>query len=415
MSYRYIIAFSVITGIFILLDIYTWHGLKKTVSRRVFIFFKWFIPVTTILFFLGFILNIYRGVQGIHNAHYLLNIITGFTFGVFVAKLIIASPFLIEDIVRYTISIIRRITKNKKTGQYLPSRRVFVRNISLSLAAVPVVGTIYAITYGKYNFQVRNIPLSFKDLPPQFDGLKVLQFSDFHAGSFDDISAVRQGLSLINRENPDVIVFTGDLVNNRAVECEPYIDMLKDLEAPFGKYAILGNHDYGEYMPFSTEDEKNENWNQLINMFDRSGFKLLMNENTQLKKEGAEIDLIGVENWGNPPFPQYGDLNDATSGLSNKNFSILLSHDPDYWDHEIRHNPKNINLTLSGHTHGAQFGVDIPGWKWSPVKYRYKRWLGLYKEADQYLFVNKGFGFLGFPGRIGMSPEIVVFELKREL
>ncbi|PHR44788.1 MAG: phosphoesterase [Fluviicola sp.] len=412
MSYRYIIAFSVIIGILVLLDIYTWRGIKKTVSKNFFLFFKWFIPSTTFLFILGFAVNVYRGDQGIHNAHYLLNITTGFTFGVFLAKLIIAAPFLIEDVFRYPIFVYNRLKTKKAEKVYLPSRRKFVRNISLSLAAIPLAGTIYAITRGKYNYEVKNIPLRLKNLPKSFEGLKVLQFSDFHAGSFDDYKAVEFGLSLINKQKPDVVLFTGDLVNNRAVESDPFIDMLSRIEAPIGKFAILGNHDYGEYMPFESEEEKQENSRLLEKAFEKSGFHLMLNENVQLERNGEIINLIGVENWGKPPFPQFGDLDRATKGIDQSKFNILLSHDPDHWEYEARQYPVHFDLTLSGHTHGAQFGVDIPGWQWSPVKYRYKRWLGLYKEDDQYLYVSKGFGFLGFPGRIGMSPEVVCFEFE---
>lgn len=411
MSYRYIIAFSVIIGILVILDIYTWRGIKKTVSKKVFLFFRWFIPATTFLFILGFIVNIFRGGQGIHNAHYLLNLITGFTFGVFLAKLLIAAPFILEDVFRYPVFIYQRIKTKKEEKVYLPSRRKFVRNISLALAAIPLAGTIYAITRGKHNYQIKNIPLSFKNLPKSFHGLKVLQFSDFHAGSFDDYEAVEFGLSLINKQNPDIVLFTGDLVNNRAVESDPFIEMLSKIEAPMGKFAILGNHDYGDYMSFDSKEAKEENNMHLEEAFAKSGFLLMRNENIQLERNGEFVNLIGVENWGKPPFPQYGDLEVATNGIDKSKFNILLSHDPDHWEYEARQYPIHFDLTLSGHTHGAQFGVDIPGWQWSPVKYRYKRWLGLYKEDDQYLYVSKGFGFLGFPGRIGMSPEVVCFEL----
>lgn len=412
MSYRYIIAFSVIIGFCVILDIYTWYGLKKTVSRNVFRFFKWFIPSTTILFFLGFIINIYRGGHGIHNASYFLNIITGFSFGVFLAKLLIAAPFLLEDLFRFPYYLVKKIASKKGEKVSVPGRRKFIRNLSLAMASIPLAGTIYAITRGKYNYEVYHHSLAFPDLPSSFDGLKIVQFSDFHAGSFDDTVAVENGLKLINEQKPDVIVFTGDIVNNRASECEPYIDFLDKLEAPLGKFAILGNHDYGKYMPFENEHLEKENWQELIRIFDRTGFQLLRNEHVKIQQKGQELAIVGVENWGNPPFPQYGDINQAIKGLDRDTFSILLSHDPDHWDHQIRLHPMHFPLTLSGHTHGAQFGVDIPGWRWSPVKYRYRRWLGLYKEDHQHLFVSKGFGFLGFPGRIGMSPEIIVHELK---
>ncbi|MEX1191637.1 MAG: metallophosphoesterase [Brumimicrobium sp.] len=416
MSYRYIIAFSVIIGILVILDVYTWQGIKRTVKNRtVYLLFKWFIPLTTVLFIFGFVLNIFRGGQGIHNAHYLLNLITGFTFGVFIAKLIIATPFLIEDLIRYSWFFISKLKSKKSTEIQIPSRRKFVRNISLSIAAIPLSGAIYAITRGKHNYVVKQIPLKFKNLPSAFNGLRIVQFTDFHAGSFGDYEAVEKGLSLINEQKPDLILFTGDLVNNRAVESKPFIKMLQKLEAPLGKFAVLGNHDYGEYMPFKNEKEKSDNFQQLKSIFDECGFNLLLNEHFIIKKGSEFINLLGVENWGKPPFPQYGNLDIATKGIEPNCFTILMSHDPDHWEYEARHHTQKFDLTLSGHTHGAQFGIDIPGWKWSPVKYRYKRWLGLYKENDQYLYVSKGFGFLGFPGRIGMSPEIVVFNLEKEI
>ena len=413
MSYRYIIVFSVITLLLVLIDIYTWRGLQKTVSRRVFQFFKWFIPVTTFLFFLGFITNIYRTGQGIYNAHYLINLVSGFTFGVFLAKLLIATPFLLEDLVRYPILIVRKIKGFKGDKPAMPSRRRFVRNISLSLAAVPLSGAIYAITRGKYNYQVKEITLSFDDLPEEFDGFKIAQFSDFHAGSFDDHEQVKRGLALITEANPDMIVFTGDLVNNRPQEAEAFVDVLSDLDAPFGKFSILGNHDYGDYMPFENEEERNSNRAYLEKIHAQCGFDLLNNETRIIEKNNASIALLGVENWGNAPFPQYGDLDTVTNGIDEKTFSVLLSHDPDHWEDVAKDYPHHFHLTLSGHTHGAQFGVEIPGWQWSPVQYRYKRWLGLYEFKKQYLFVSKGFGFLGFPGRIGMSPEVIIFKLKR--
>lgn len=414
MGMRHLIAFSVILGLLLILDVYTWQGLKRTVGRRVFKFFKWFIPITTFLFFAGFMIALFRSNNGIHNGNYLLNLITGFTFGVFIAKLIIALPFLIEDLVRFTLYIFKRFKAHKTDHVKIPSRRKFVRNIALSVAAIPLAGTIYAITRGKYKFHVKRMTLHFDDLPASFDGVKIAQFSDFHAGSFDSVSAVRDGLALINQEKPDIITFTGDLVNNRSVECAPYEPMLKALKAPMGKFAVRGNHDYGDYKPFLTRQEEKENLENFERIFKDADFKLLDNETYTLTKNNESLHLVGVENWGNPPFPRYGDLNKAVEGLPKNDFSILLSHDPDHWEYEARLHKKKFHLTLSGHTHGSQFGVDIPGFKWSPVKYKYKRWMGLYKEDNQYLYVSKGFGFLGFPGRFGIYPEIVIIELKQK-
>lgn len=410
MSYRYIIVFTIIIAICTALDLYTWFALKRTLTRPYQTFFKWFIPLSTILFFVGFGLNILRGSQGVHNANYFLNILTGFTFGIFIAKLIIAVPFILEDIVRYVTFLIKKIGVSKEEVN-LAERRNFVRNIALAAGAIPLSGALYAITFGKYNFQVKRRKYHFKNLPKSFDGLKIVHFTDFHAGSFDDERAVKKGLQLINEQNPDIVLFTGDLVNNRATEAEPYIKYLKTIKARVGKYAILGNHDYGEYMPFSSEEEKLENFNKLTSIFKEIGFKLLRNDHIVLGTEKDNIILGGVENWGNSPFPQYGDLDKTFENTDSQTFKILMSHDPDHWDAKILSYKKRIDLTLSGHTHGAQFGISIPNWKWSPVKYRYKRWLGRYENEGKYLYVSKGFGFLGFPGRIGMSPEIVVHEL----
>jgi len=411
MQYRYLIAFGVIISLCVLLDLYTWHGLKKTVKPRTFRFFKWFIPISTFFFFTGFIYSFYRSGQGVHNASYGLNLLVGFTFGVFIAKLLIATPFLLEDIGRIIFYIFKKIKAQKGDKVTIPSRRKFIRNISLALAAIPLSGTIYAITRGKYNYQLIDLPLSFDTLPASFQGLKIVQFSDFHAGSFDDYEAVEKGLAIINEQNPDLVVFTGDLVNNRSAEAIPFIDMLKKIKAPLGKFAILGNHDYGDYRPFESEEEKKANFDLLDRIFEDTGFQLLKNDTIRLERGNESIYLSGLENWGKPPFPQYGDFENTIKDIPSDAFTILLSHDPDHWEYEVREHPRRIDLTLSGHTHGAQFGVDIPGWKWSPVKYRYRRWLGLYEENKRHLFVSKGFGFLGFPGRIGMSPEIVSIQL----
>ncbi|MGM0479589.1 MAG: metallophosphoesterase [Bacteroidota bacterium] len=411
MSYRYIILFTFMLTVFVVLDLYIWYALRKTTQPKNFQRFKWVIPLTTFLFFFGFVANLYRSSVGIFNANMAINLIVGFSFGVFIAKLIMATPFLLEDLFRLVLWIISQFKSKAHRKKSYTERRRFIRNVSLSLAAVPVIGTIYGITKGKYNYQLKRIPLTSKRLPQAFDGLKIVQFSDFHAGSFDNYEAVREGLAAINARNPDLVLFTGDLVNNHALESEPFLDMLKDIKAPLGKFAILGNHDYGDYVSFDSDEAKEQNMQHLFDNFKKAGFDLLLNENRTIRKGGAQLQIIGVENWGQEPFPQHGDLNRATKGLHPDNFSILLSHDPDHWEYRAREFPFPFDLTLSGHTHGAQFGVDIPGWKWSPVKYRYKRWMGLYHEGDQYLFVSKGFGFLGFPGRVGMMPEIVEFQL----
>ncbi|RFC55247.1 metallophosphoesterase [Brumimicrobium aurantiacum] len=411
MSYRYIIFFSIILGIFIVFDLYIWKGYSKTVQQKRFSIFKWLIPFSSLLFLAGFAINLYRGSNGIYNANPIINIFFGTSLGFFVAKLIAAIFLLTEDIVRISFWIKNLIFKKDKKEKNFASRRNFVRNISLGMASLPILGSIYAVTKGKYNFHIKRLDLSMKRLPASFDGLQVIQFSDFHAGSFDDFESVEYGLSLINKENPDLILFTGDLVNNRAAEMLPYIESMKKLSAKYGKFAVLGNHDYGDYVPFENEAARQANLDYLESIFKEAGFKLLKNESIQINNGQEEIDLIGLENWGEGPFPKYGDIDLASINTPYERFNIVMSHDPDHWENELRMHKKQFDLTLSGHTHGSQIGIEIPGWKWSPVKYRYKRWLGLYEENDQYLFVSKGFGFLGFPGRIGMSPEIIKFKL----
>lgn len=410
MSYRYIIWFSLILASFLVLDIYIWKAYKRTVKKKYFNYFKWLIPLSSVLFLSGFILNLYRGSNGIYNANVIINVVFGISLGFFIAKLFSAAFLFSEDIFR-VLFLLKNKLFSKKESKNFASRRNFVRNISLGVAAIPILGTTYAVTKGKYNFHLKRLDLSMKRLPSSFDGLKVVQFSDFHAGSFDDVEAVKEGLSLINEAKPDIIVFTGDLVNNRAAEMLPYIEDLKNLKATYGKFAILGNHDYGDYVKFDSNKDRQRNLDHLDEIFLEMGFKLLKNENVQIDNGTDVIDIIGVENWGQGPFPKYGDIDLATNNTSEERFNIMLSHDPDHWENVLRQYKKPFDLTLSGHTHGSQVGVNIPGWKWSPVKYRYKRWLGLYEENEQYLFVSKGFGFLGFPGRIGMSPEIVSFTL----
>ncbi|PWH87046.1 metallophosphoesterase [Brumimicrobium oceani] len=414
MSYRYIIFFSIILVSFIILDVYIWKGYHKTVKKKYFRIFKWFIPLSSMVFLSGFALNFYRASIGIVNASAVINIFFGISLGFFIAKILAALFLFSEDIFRILALIKNKIAPKNDNSKLFASRRTFVRNISLGVAAIPVLGTIYAVTKGKYNFHVKRLDLSMKRLPLSFDGLKVVQFSDFHAGSFDDVDAVQEGLSLINEANPDLIMFTGDLVNNRAAEMIPYVEALKNLSAKYGKFAILGNHDYGDYVKFESEEARQNNLDELENIFKESGFTLLKNENIQIDNGTDAIDIIGVENWGQGPFPKYGDIDLASNSIPASRFNIVLSHDPDHWENILREHPKQFDLTLSGHTHGSQVGVDIPGWKWSPVKYRYKRWLGHYTENDQHLFVSKGFGFLGFPGRIGMSPEVISFKLHSE-
>lgn len=389
------------------LDAYLWWSLKKTLYMG---WYRWLIPLSSLILLTSFYFVFKRAGEGGHNAIYSLNFIVGLTFGIVIAKILMVTVFFVEDVVRVALYVGEQFSSRGHTE--LAGRRAFVRNLSLAVASVPLAGTLWGITRGKYHYMTNRMDLYFEDLPEAFDGFKVIQFTDFHAGTFDHPSEVARGLELLQKEEGDVIVFTGDAVNNRSEELEPFVYMWKRLHAKYGKFSILGNHDYGHYISWDSETDRIENLQKLFDYQKEAGFDLLRNQHRVIEKEGSKLALIGVENWGNPPFPQYGDLDKAMDGVPADCFKILLSHDPDHWE-KVRQHPEKIGLTLSGHTHGAQFGVDIPGWKWSPIKYRYKRWLGLYDEDERYLYVNRGFGFLGFPGRVGMRPEISVFTLRK--
>lgn len=303
---------------------------------------------------------------------------------------------------------------NKMSGQQdlaLPERRKFISQMALAAAAIPFASIAYGITKGKYNYKVKKLTLKFKDLPAAFDGFTLTQISDLHTGSFDNRKQVEHGVAMVNDLNSDVLFFTGDLVNNRAEEADPWIDVFSKCEAPMGKFSILGNHDYGDYVNWNSIAEKEQNLDKLKATHTKMGFKLLLNEHIKLEKNGESISICGVENWGKPPFVQYGDLDKATEG--SEGFKILLSHDPSHFDEKVILHPSQANLTLSGHTHGMQFGIDIPGFKWSPVKWKYPKWSGLYTINNQHLYVNQGFGFLAFPGRVGMWPEITQITLQK--
>lgn len=302
-----------------------------------------------------------------------------------------------------------------QTDVPVKERRNFLKRAGMVIAALPFASFLHGITIGKYNFTVHKEQLTFKDLPAAFDGFKIAQISDVHAGSFDDPAAVKKGLELLQEQGADIIVFTGDLVNVFASEIEPYLAEFKKLEAPFGKFSILGNHDYPMYgRHFEDEAHKERNFSAVKGHHKEMNFRLLLNEHKKIEKDGAHICLAGVENWGRSHhFPKKGDLDKAFEGVADQDFTVLLSHDPTHWEEKVKAHPKRVHLTMSGHTHGFQLGVDLPFFKWSPIKYVYEHWAGLYQEEEQYLYVNRGFGFLGFAGRVGVFPEITVFELKK--
>ncbi|WP_396211052.1 metallophosphoesterase [Flavobacterium sp.] len=341
-------------------------------------------------------------------------ITVGLMLLVLIPKLLITSVLILEDGLRLIVGSRNYFNNYDKEASFLPERRRFISKVALGIAAVPFLSLIYGMTVGKYNYKVLRHTLFFDDLPDAFDGFKITQISDIHSGSFDNPEKISYAVDLINEQESDLLLFTGDIVNTNATEMHPWIDTFKKIKNhEFGKYSILGNHDYGEYVEWKSEELKNKNFEDIKDLHRQIDFKLLLNENTKLKKGNDEIALVGVENWG-VKFKKVGDLNKASENLKKEDFKILMSHDPSHWDAEINTHEKDFHLTLSGHTHGFQFGIEIPGViKWSPVEYVYKQWAGLYVNMERYLYVNRGFGFHAYPGRVGIMPEITVLELKK--
>ena len=337
----------------------------------------------------------------------------GFLLAVLTFNLITMIFLFSEDIFRVLVAGYHKVLGGK--GEFsLPGRRRFLSLLALGVASLPFGALLYGMYRGKYNFKVLKYELEFKDLPLAFHGYRITQISDVHSGSFDNWPRISYGVDLINQQESDVIFFTGDLVNNKASEMDPWKDLFSRLRAPDGVYSILGNHDYGDYVEWESEELKAQNLEDLKALQREMGFDLLLNEHRYLQRGDDRIALVGVENWGRGGFKKAGDLRQATQGIRENDFKILLSHDPSHWEDKVIHDPMHFHLTLSGHTHGMQFGIEIPGLvKWSPVKWRYRYWAGIYEELGQFINVNRGFGFLGYPGRVGIWPEITVITLKK--
>ncbi len=339
----------------------------------------------------------------------------GFFISLFIFQAIIIISLFFEDIIRIPQAIYSLFNQGFNGQEYFPQRRKFLSQIALIMASIPFGALMYGMYRGKYNYKVMSYEIEFDDLPNSFDGFTISHISDIHCGSFDNYEKVKYGIELINKQKSDVIMFTGDIVNNISAELDTWKDLFSELTAKHGVYSILGNHDYGDYMQWNSDDEKIKNFENLKKIQQQMGFRLLLNENDSIINGSESIAVVGVENWGAGGFKKAGDLKKATSGLSSKEFKILLSHDPSHWNAEVTPSENYFPLTLSGHTHGMQFGIDIPGWiKWSPIKWRYPQFAGLYKKAKEYLYVNRGFGYLAYPGRVGMWPEITVITLKKK-
>ncbi|WP_198952485.1 metallophosphoesterase [Mucilaginibacter sp. MD40] len=362
----------------------------------------------TVVFLLGInSLNSARGMTPFHE--WMLSLFLTF----FVTKLVFCIVLSLGDLGRFIYGISHNISSERKPGEpYFPARRKFISEIAVLLAAIPFASFFYAMFRGKYDYKVHRQTIYYDELPEAFDGFTITQLSDIHSGSFDNVDAMQRGIDLAKAQKSDLFVFTGDLVNNAAWEIEQYIDRFSQIKAPFGQFSILGNHDYGDYIQWDSEQAKRDNLEKLKRHHAELGYRLLLDENVQLEKNGQKIALIGVQNWGRG-FIQIGNLEKALQGVDDKAFKVLLSHDPTHWEDKVRYHKTDIHLTLSGHTHGAQFGVETAGFRWSPVQYRYLDWAGLVKQNNRHLYVNRGFGFLAFSGRLGIWPEITVITLKK--
>lgn len=409
-----LIGFLTILLVLIGLDIYAFQGVKhltrnlpKTWQLVIHVGY-WsltiFIVLSTLALFTG-LLNRTSKIGKIW-------LFTAIAFNYF-PKLVFFLFVFFDDFIRGVKWFYASLSNSKvgENGDNSISRSDFLLKMGVAATALPIVATGVGILSGVHDYRIRRRSLIIPNLPKAFDGIRIAQLSDIHSGSFYNKKAVMGGVELLNAEKPDVVFFTGDLVNNKAEEVVDYIPILDKVKADMGVYSVLGNHDYGDYVEWGSAQAKQNNVNDLKAAHKELGWNLLLDEHTALKVDGEELGIIGVENWGNT-FAQYGNLNKAIQNAEYE-AKILLSHDPSHWDAQVRKMAPDIDLTLSGHTHGMQFGVEIGDFRWSPVKYKYKQWADLYTEGNQHLYVNRGFGFIGFPGRIGILPEITILELKR--
>ncbi len=403
--------------ILLLLDFYVFSGIKSIIySDRLRVIFGWIYWSVSVLFlvlctyvFLTFSRNTGPSAPSVKWT------MAAFVF-LYIPKLFIFFFLGIEDVYRiiraFCVTIYKIVGNDPSSSiSFFESRRKFFGQMAALIATIPALGILYGITKGKYNFKIHRVELAFKNLPDAFNGTTITQISDLHIGSFDDKEEVLRAVNMINAEKSDLILFTGDLVNNTADEMTPWMNVINKLTAPMGKYSILGNHDYGDYAEWPSTEAKKANMEQLFKIHDELGFKLLRNENTRIEKNNSYIELLGMENWG-AGFAKYGDFKKTLLGTQKDSFKILMSHDPSHWEKEVMQHSEQIDITLAGHTHGMQFGLEIPGIKISPIQLKYKRWAGLYEENNRFLYVNRGLGFIGFPGRVGIWPEITVITLK---
>lgn len=406
----------IIALIMLLLDLYVFQALKTVTQnsndrvRTIIHITYWVISALTLAALLSF-----PYIQALQSSKLFRNYVFAILVGLFFAKLVGSLFFLTDDLRRGSLFLLSKVLPD--TGaRFMGEGNGIPRSAFLSWLGLGLGGGLFGtLLYGfsnKYKYQVKKLTLAFENLPKAFEGMRIVHISDIHSGSFQNKAAVNHGIDLILQQKPDLILFTGDLVNDRAEEMQDYMDVFNRLTAPMGVYSSLGNHDYGDYVSWPSQQAKAENLERLKQVHAQLGWRLLMNEHVLFEKGGDQIALLGIENWGaKGRFPKYGKMKEAYPGTEKIPFKMLLSHDPSHWDAEVKTQYSDINLMFSGHTHGMQFGLENPYFKWSPVQWMYKQWAGLYEEGNQKLYVNRGYGFIGYPGRVGILPEITVIEL----
>lgn len=396
--------FLIIVSIFLFLEIYIYQAIKTLTDNFWVRLAYWVLSLSVYGVFMYEIIYFSKSDRNTFRIHLMITLFLAFIL----PKIFIVLFLLIDDIFRigtYLFGLMRT------DENFFPERRKFLSLMGLGLGGVLSTLFIDGVIFGKYRHKVRKVKIKLSNLPKSFKGYKIIQISDVHSGSFSDPKKLQHTIDLINEQKPDLVLFTGDMVNNTADEFKPFIPLFSKIEAKNGKLAVLGNHDYGDYVTWTSPDAKKKNLETLIEYERQAGFEVLRNEHKAIEKNGEKLYILGVENWGLKPFPQFGDIDKALEGLPESALKILMSHDPTHFDYVVKKHPRNIQLTLSGHTHGMQFGLDLKNVKWSPVQYRYPKWADLYESEGKLLYVNRGFGVIGYPGRVGVLPEITLLEL----
>jgi predicted MPP superfamily phosphohydrolase len=394
----------IFTGILFALEFYVYQAFKTLTNNQWIRVGYWVITIAVYLFFIYEVLNFKRTDRDHHRVQLVASVFLMF----FLPKLFVVFFLFLEDLVRGFFFFAQKFISG---DTFLPERRKFISILGLGSAAVLSLLFLDGIIFGKYRHSVRKVKIKIQGLPQSFKGYRIVQISDVHAGSFFHPEKLQHAIDLINEQKADLVLFTGDMVNNYSSEFEPFVPLFSSIQAKDGKFSILGNHDYGDYGDWTSASEKAQNVPKLMALQKKAGFELLRNEHRIIEKNGEKLFILGVENWGEKPFPQYGDLNKASKNIPVEAAKILMSHDPTHFDAVVKNHPSDVQLTLSGHTHGMQFGIDLKNVRWSPVQYRYKKWADLYESNGKFLYVNRGFGVIGYPGRVGIEPEITLIEL----